>query len=64
MDDDVRRPVRQAEVIPMRRIMLAVIVATDLASHSAGPWGIKLADRDPSVRAADDLYLSQIRSAR
>jgi putative endopeptidase len=31
----------------------------DLASHSAGPWGVKLTDRDPSVRAADDLYLSQ-----
>jgi putative endopeptidase len=43
----------------MRRIILAVIVAIDLASHSAGPWGIRLADRDPSVRAADDLYLSQ-----
>src|SRR5438067_6141845 len=34
-------------------------VTSDLASHSAGPWGIKLADRDPSVRAADDLYRSQ-----
>ena len=32
---------------------------SDLASYSAGPWGIKLADRDPSVRAADDLYRSQ-----
>jgi hypothetical protein len=21
----------------------------DLASHSAGPWGVKLTDRDPSV---------------
>jgi predicted metalloendopeptidase len=45
----------------MRSVTLALVafMFADLASHSAGPWGIKLADRDPSVRAADDLYLSQ-----
>jgi putative endopeptidase len=53
----------------MRRLLLFTIFITalnadaqgtsDLASHSAVPWGIKLADRDPSVRAADDLYRSQ-----
>ncbi|MGZ7031662.1 MAG: M13 family metallopeptidase [Thermoanaerobaculia bacterium] len=31
----------------------------DLGSHSAGSWGIDLTDRDPSVRAEDDLYRSQ-----
>jgi putative endopeptidase len=49
-------------------LALAVLIAAlnanaqstaDLASHSAGPWGVKLTDRDPSVRAADDLYHSQ-----
>jgi putative endopeptidase len=49
-------------------VVLALVVAAlnanaqpaaDLASHSAGPWGVKLTDRDPAVRAADDLYRSQ-----
>ena len=51
-----------------RAVALALVIAAlnanaqstaDLASHSAGPWGVKLTDRDPAVRAADDLYLSQ-----
>ncbi len=54
-------------------VVIALVIATsnvsaqgtgastspDLASHSAGAWGVDLSDRDPSVRAADDLYRSQ-----
>lgn len=33
--------------------------ADELASHSVGAWGIDLSDRDPSVKAGDDFFLSQ-----
>ena len=34
-------------------------IADKLASSSIGAWGIDLTDRDPSVKAGDDFFMSQ-----
>jgi putative endopeptidase len=71
-DRDVRgKPMRGMTLIVVAVALATITIAPpalgasaadmppDLASHSAGSWGVDLTDREPSIRGADDLYLSQ-----
>ncbi len=37
----------------------APAAAADLETHPLGTWGVELSDRDPTIKAGDDFYLSQ-----